>query len=99
MSRRRPTTDEDDLVEAPPGAGHNSVQREELLETIKTIEAMLMEKQQVGEDIKEAYGVARVKGFDTKILRKVIMLRAMDQDKRRDEQELLDTYLAALGIE
>lgn len=98
MSRRR-HTDEDDLIEAPPGRGHNSVQRQELLETIKTIEAMLVEKQQIGDDIKEAYGVARVKGYDSKVLRKVIMLRAMDQDKRRDEQELLDTYLAALGIE
>jgi uncharacterized protein (UPF0335 family) len=32
-----------------------------------------------------------------KIMRKIISLRRMDRDKRREEEEILELYLAALG--
>ena len=36
-------------------------------------------------------------GYDVKIMRKIISLRRMDRDKRREEEEILELYLAALG--
>ena len=36
-------------------------------------------------------------GFDTKILRKVIRIRAQDKAARAEEQALIDSYLAATG--
>ena len=37
-------------------------------------------------------------GFDTKILKKVIALRKKDEQERMEEDLILDTYLAALGM-
>jgi uncharacterized protein (UPF0335 family) len=31
-------------------------------------------------------------------MRKIISIRKQDRDKRREEEEVLDLYLAALGI-
>ena len=38
------------------------------------------------------------KGFDTKILKKVVALRKKDDQERMEEDMILDTYLAALGM-
>ncbi len=38
------------------------------------------------------------KGFDTKILKKVIALRKKDDQERMEEDLILDTYLHALGM-
>ena len=50
------------------------------------------------EDIKEVYAEAKGVGFDVKIIRKVVSLRKQDTDKRREEDELLDLYKAAVGM-
>ena len=45
------------------------------------------------------YGIWRGgKGFDTKILRKVIQIRKQDKDERMEQEAILDTYLQALGM-
>jgi len=36
---------------------------------------------------------------DVKIIRKIVSIRKQDRDKRREEEEILDLYLSALGIE
>ena len=38
------------------------------------------------------------KGFDTKILKKVVALRKKDEQERMEEDAILDTYLHALGM-
>ncbi|WP_417460666.1 DUF2312 domain-containing protein [Kordiimonas sp.] len=35
-------------------------------------------------------------GFDTKIMRKVIAVRKMDQAERQEQESLLDVYLHAI---
>ena len=37
-------------------------------------------------------------GFDTKILRQVVRLRKMDQSDRREQEDLLELYMSALGM-
>lgn len=66
---------------------------------IERIEKLEEEKKAIAEDIKEVYGEAKGNGFDTKILRKIVSIRKQDRDKRREEEEILDLYLSALGIE
>lgn len=39
-----------------------------------------------------------VLGFDTKILKKVIQIRKQDKDERMEQEAILETYLAALGM-
>lgn len=66
---------------------------------IERVERLEEEKSALAEDIKEVYGEAKATGFDPKIIRKVIRLRKLDLEKRREEEMLLETYKAAIGME
>jgi uncharacterized protein (UPF0335 family) len=65
---------------------------------VERIERLEEEKSSIGSDIKDVYGEAKGTGFDAKIMRKLIRLRKMDEDKRREEDELLELYRAAIGL-
>lgn len=65
---------------------------------IERVERLEEEKKALVDDIKDVYAEAKGGGFDTKIMRRVVRLRKQDRDKRREEEELLDCYLAALGM-
>jgi uncharacterized protein (UPF0335 family) len=66
---------------------------------IERVERLEEEKVALAEDIKEIYGEAKATGFDVKTIRKIVRLRKMDIEKRREEDELLDLYKAAIGME
>lgn len=66
---------------------------------VERIERLEEEKAELAEDIKEVYAEAKGVGFDVKTLRKLVKLRKMDDEKRREEDELLDLYRAAIGLE
>jgi len=65
---------------------------------VERIERLEEEKTTIAEDIKEVYAEAKGTGFDTKILRQVIRLRAQDSAERQEQEALLDLYLHALGM-
>ena len=75
----------------------NSVDAGHLRAFLERIERLEEEKRAIGDDIKEVYAEAKGTGYDVKIMRKIISLRRMDRDKRREEEEILELYLAALG--
>jgi uncharacterized protein (UPF0335 family) len=66
---------------------------------IERIERLEEEKRTISEDIKEVYAEAKGNGFDAKILRKIVSLRKQDANERREQEEILETYLRALGME
>ncbi|RAI42654.1 DUF2312 domain-containing protein [Rhodoplanes roseus] len=66
-----------------------------LVERIETLEE---EKKAIADDIKDVFAEAKGNGFDTKALRAVIKLRAQDKDERAEQEAILDTYKAALGM-
>jgi uncharacterized protein (UPF0335 family) len=66
---------------------------------VERIERLNEEKKALGGDIKDIFQEARSAGFDTKVLRAVISLRAQDQAKRIEQEELRDIYKHALGME
>lgn len=66
---------------------------------IERIERLEEEKRALSEDIKEVYSEAKGTGYDVKIMRKIVSLRRQDRHKRREEEEILDLYLSALGME
>jgi uncharacterized protein (UPF0335 family) len=72
---------------------------ERLRQFIERIERLEEEKAALADDIKDVYAEAKSAGFDTKTMRQVVKLRKMDTEKRREENELLETYKAALGLE
>lgn len=78
--------------------GHNGVNAALLRAFIERIEKLEEEKKALSEDIKEVYAEAKGTGFDVKIVRKIVALRKLDPDKRREEQEILDLYMSSLGM-
>ena len=65
---------------------------------VERIERLEEEKASIAGDVKEVYAEAKAQGFDTKVLRKVVALRKRDAAERREEEEIMDLYLQALGM-
>lgn len=75
----------------------SGVSGDRLRSFIKRIEKLEEDKKSVLEDIKDVYSEAKGVGFDAVIIRKIVSLRKMDGDKRREQEELLELYLSAIG--
>lgn len=82
----------------PRSNSADSTTANQLRAFIERIERLEEEKKTVADDIKDVYGEAKGMGFDTKAMRKIIQLRKKDADERAEEEAILDTYLAALGM-
>lgn len=65
---------------------------------LERIERLEEEKAALAEDIKEVYAEAKGVGFEVKIMRRIMKLRKMEPEKRREEDELLDLYMKAIGM-
>lgn len=65
---------------------------------VERVERLEEEKKAIADDIKDVYGEAKAMGYDTKTIRKVINIRKQDQNERMEQEAVLDTYLAALGM-
>ncbi len=70
-----------------------------LLSFFDRIERLEEEKSALAEDIKDVYAEAKSAGFEVKIMRRIMKLRKMEIEKRREEDELLDLYMSAIGME
>lgn len=89
-----------------PAVGHNSgeannvggVAGDRLRSFVERIERLEEEKAGLAEDIKEVYAELKGVGFDAKTVRKIIALRKLDHEKRRESEELLDLYKSAIGM-
>lgn len=71
---------------------------ERLRSFVERIERLEEEKKALSDDIREVFAEAKGTSFDTKVLRQVIRLRAMDQSDRSEMEELLDVYKRALDM-
>ena len=65
---------------------------------IERVERLEEEKNNLLADIKEVFSEAKGLGYDPKVMRKVLIIRKMDIDERLEQEALLETYRAALGI-
>lgn len=75
-----------------------TVSGERLAAYLQRIERLEEEKAELMADIREIYAEAKGDGFDPRTMRKIVRLRAMDDGARQEEEDLLNTYLAALGM-
>lgn len=71
----------------------------ELRQIIERIERLEEEKAAIQGDIKDVIGEAKGRGYDTKAIRTIIRLRKKDANERIEEETILQTYMAALGME
>lgn len=74
------------------------VSGKKLKDFIESIERMEEEKSGVASDIRDKYAEAKAFGFDAKVMRGLIRVRKLDTEKRREAEELMDLYKAALGM-
>ncbi len=72
--------------------------KDQLRAIVARIERLEEEKAALAADLREVYAEAKGNGFDVKALRTVVRLRKQDENKRREEEAVLTTYLHALGM-
>ena len=65
---------------------------------LERIERLREEKKGIADDERDVFAEAKAVGYDTKIMREVLKLRAMDPTDRSEMEMVLDTYKAALGL-
>ncbi|MDB5597406.1 MAG: hypothetical protein JWM36_4367 [Hyphomicrobiales bacterium] len=75
----------------------NSVDAGHLRAFVERLEHVEEEIRDLNDGKKEIYAEAKGSGYDVKVMRKILSIRRMDRDKRREEEEILELYLAALG--
>jgi uncharacterized protein (UPF0335 family) len=87
------------------GIGHNSgstsdnVSADQLRLLVERVERLEEEKKGIQDDIKDVYGEAKAVGFDVKTMRSIVKLRKMEKHHREEQEALLETYKAALGLD
>ena len=75
-----------------------TIAADELRLLIERIERLEEEKKAIAADVKDVYGEAKARGYDTKTMRAIIRLRKMETHVRQEAEALLETYRAALGL-
>ncbi len=70
----------------------------ELRQFIERFERLEAEKRDIAEQQKEVMAEAKGRGYDTKVMRKVISLRKRDKDEIAEEEAVLELYKEALGM-
>jgi|SRR5690606_1988464 uncharacterized protein (UPF0335 family) len=94
-----PQGEQDNNPEGGDAKDVGGVSGKRLRSFIERIERLEEEKTALADDIKDVYGEAKATGFDAKTMRKIVRLRKLNVEKRREEDELLDLYKAAIGME
>jgi uncharacterized protein (UPF0335 family) len=69
-----------------------------LRQFIERVERLEDEKKGIADDIRDVYAEAKANGYDTKIMRMIVRLRKMETHTRQEQDALLETYRAALGL-
>ena len=75
-----------------------SVTADELRQLIERFEQLESEKADVAEQQKELMAEAKGRGYDTRVMKKVIALRKRKPDEIAEEEAIMEMYKAALGM-
>ncbi len=74
------------------------VTADELRQFIERIERLDAEKKDLAEQQKEVMAEAKGRGYDTKVMRKLITMRRRDKDDIAEEEAILEMYKEVLGM-
>lgn len=74
------------------------VSADELRAFVERIERLDAEKKDLAEAQKEVMAEAKGRGYDTKVLRKIIALRKRDAQDLAEEEAVMEMYKEALGM-
>lgn len=87
----------DDVIETE-GREQYKVTADELRSFIERLERLEAEKKDVTDQQKEVMAEARGRGYDVRILRKLVALRKKDPADVSEEEAILELYKEALGM-
>ena len=90
-----------DEAPAPAGIGHNAapnVAADRLRNLVERIERLGEERKALSSDIRDIYVEAKSSGYDVKVLRQLIAIRAKDAEEVKEQEAVLDVYRHALGM-
>ena len=87
-------TDEDRAVRDTAYRVHAA----ELRSFVERFERLEIKKKDLADQQKEVMAEAKARGYDTKVMRKVIALRKRDKDDIAEEEAVLEMYKEALGM-
>jgi len=74
------------------------VTADELRQFVERFERLEVEKRDIADQQKEVMAEAKGRGYDTRVMRKLIALRKRDKDDIAEEEAVLDMYKQALGM-
>jgi len=75
-----------------------NVTAEELRQFIERYEQLESEKKDIATTQKDVMAEAKGRGYDTKIIRKIVNLRKKSADARAEEEAVMEMYMSALGM-
>lgn len=76
----------------------STVAGQELRQFVERYERLEAEKKDIADAQKEVMAEAKGRGYDTKVLRKVIAIRKRDANDLAEEEAVLEMYKSALGM-
>ena len=76
----------------------NRVTAQELRQLVEKYERLEVERADVLAQQREVMAEAKSRGYDTRILRKLIVLRKRDSEQVAEEDAILELYKNALGM-
>ena len=71
---------------------------EELRQFVERVERLEIEKKDISDQQKEVMVEAKSRGYDTRIMRKIVSLRKRDLEDIAEEEAILSMYKTALGM-
>ena len=74
------------------------VTADELRQFIERFERLEAEKKDIADQQKEVLAEAKSRGYDTRIMRKIVSLRKRDLEEVAEEEAVLSMYKTALGM-
>ena len=74
------------------------VTADELRQFIERFERLEAEKKDIADQQKEVMADAKARGYDTKVMRKLVAMRKRDKDDIAEEEAVLELYREALGM-
>ncbi len=78
--------------------GSYRVAADELRQFVERFENLEIEKRNIAAQQKEVMAEAKSRGYDTKIMRKLVVLRKRDLQDLAEEEAILSMYRSALGM-
>ena len=70
----------------------------ELRQFVERYERLEAEKKDIADQAKEVLAEAKARGYDVKVLKKLIALRKRDASEVSEEESILELYKSAMGM-